>query len=40
MHLNNKFLFYYIKDPSDLASNNPEFFKEFSVVIATGLSEK
>ncbi|CAB4008066.1 NEDD8-activating enzyme E1 regulatory subunit [Paramuricea clavata] len=28
------------EDPSDLATNNPDFFKEFSVVIATGLSQR
>ena len=33
-------VFFCIKDPSDLATNNPDFFTEFSVVIATGLSER
>ncbi|XP_028406332.1 NEDD8-activating enzyme E1 regulatory subunit-like [Dendronephthya gigantea] len=28
------------EDPSDLATNNPDFFKEFTVVIATGLVER
>jgi hypothetical protein len=36
----NLLCFFCIKDPSDLATNNPDFFTEFSVVIATGLSER